>query len=293
MLFPRKITQAADRLVEPEPAEFSTGICPRGAGDSCFSVLVFHRQNDDVPPEHPRRLQTHYRHVIVLCQAGSIVIHRGGRRRITVHPGEAHWVLPYETHRHEFRGRNRKALVITFERRAFPMSATSQTVRLTPLVLADLAAFMAEYDRLATGPLARRLCLRMEVILCQLEESMKDAPQISEDDVLLPKVAAFVREKISTIRHRGEVARKFGMTAGTLSARMRRAGMDGLGKFITETRFQEARHWLINSDMTIAEVCAFCGFESVPTFVRNFRQRFGAPPARHRRSAAWRPLAEV
>ena len=39
---------------------------------------------------------------------------------------------------------------------------------------------------------------------------MKDAPQIPEDDALLIKVAAFVHEKISTIRHRGEVARKFG-----------------------------------------------------------------------------------
>lgn len=57
-------------------------------------------------------------------------------------------------------------------------------------------------------------------------------------------------------------------------------------RFLIETRLNAARREILNSPETISDICLQTGFESLPTFSRLFRQRFGVPPTTYRRDAS-------
>ncbi len=56
-------------------------------------------------------------------------------------------------------------------------------------------------------------------------------------------------------------------------------------RFLMDTRLNAARRQILNSTETISAICLQTGFESLPTFSRVFRQRFGIPPTAYRQCA--------
>jgi AraC-like DNA-binding protein len=53
-------------------------------------------------------------------------------------------------------------------------------------------------------------------------------------------------------------------------------------QYVTERRLQRARELLASTELPVTEVCLSVGFESLGSFSRLFRRRFGTPPARTR-----------
>ena len=106
------------------------------------------------------------------------------------------------------------------------------------------------------------------------------------------RVASLVQRQIGILKNLDEVASSLGMSAESLRAKFARLGMGSLGQYVTRARFLRAQHLLVASDKSVGEICGLCGFQSEPTFNRNFNRRYGVPPLRYRRAAGYCPLAE-
>lgn len=53
-------------------------------------------------------------------------------------------------------------------------------------------------------------------------------------------------------------------------------------RYYTELRLDRARHLLLQTEMSIAEIAVACGFQSVGHFTRLYRKAFGTPPGAQR-----------
>jgi AraC family transcriptional regulator len=53
-------------------------------------------------------------------------------------------------------------------------------------------------------------------------------------------------------------------------------------QFVTKKRLELARTWLRDSDKDVTDICFDLGFDSLGTFSRSFKARFGLPPSQYR-----------
>ncbi|MBQ8510368.1 MAG: helix-turn-helix domain-containing protein [Clostridia bacterium] len=52
--------------------------------------------------------------------------------------------------------------------------------------------------------------------------------------------------------------------------------------YLIDLRLRNARRLLVNTDMTVTDICYACGFESFSNFMRTFKQRCGISPLKFR-----------
>ncbi len=63
-------------------------------------------------------------------------------------------------------------------------------------------------------------------------------------------------------------------------------------QFVTKKRLELARMWLRDTDKDVTDVCFDLGFDSLGTFSRTFKARFGLPPSQYRVVARAAPKGE-
>jgi len=82
----------------------------------------------------------------------------------------------------------------------------------------------------------------------------------------------------------GDLARAAGMSRTRFAARF--AGEVGMPPmdYLTSWRLAKARRLLADTGLGMAEVAERCGYASVPSFSRRFKERFGVGPGAFRRS---------
>jgi AraC-like DNA-binding protein len=55
-------------------------------------------------------------------------------------------------------------------------------------------------------------------------------------------------------------------------------------QYLNELRFAYAEKLLVYSDLTVMQICAECGFEDYPNFIRRFGENCGMSPSEYRKS---------
>jgi transcriptional regulator GlxA family with amidase domain len=83
----------------------------------------------------------------------------------------------------------------------------------------------------------------------------------------------------------GALARRAGMSRARFALRF--GAVVGVAPiaYLTTWRLMKARALLANSTLDMAEIAARCGYASVPSFTRRFKQAVGIGPGAWRRSA--------
>lgn len=61
------------------------------------------------------------------------------------------------------------------------------------------------------------------------------------------------------------------------------AFFDLIKKYLNNMRFEYAEKLIINSDMSIMQICKECGFNDYPNFVRRFKQHTGFYPLEYKK----------
>ena len=79
-----------------------------------------------------------------------------------------------------------------------------------------------------------------------------------------------------------ELANKYHVSAGCLSAHFRRAVGISPMQYVTQSRMQRARLLLLSSELSIAAIAGQCGYPDVSNFVRRFRLQFQQTPLQFR-----------
>ena len=80
-------------------------------------------------------------------------------------------------------------------------------------------------------------------------------------------------------------ARRLGMAPAHLTTRIRRLTGRTYGDWIIERRMIEARHRLVTTPQSLAEIAAAVGYSDTESFIRRFRAHHGATPAQWRARA--------
>ena len=75
------------------------------------------------------------------------------------------------------------------------------------------------------------------------------------------------------------------MTRPSIRTLQRRLAEDGLtySQLISRLRYQQAIHWLVNSDLKIIEIAAELGYQDAAHFTRAFKRWTGVSPQTFRR----------
>ena len=105
----------------------------------------------------------------------------------------------------------------------------------------------------------------------------------------MPKISPIAAKAMSMInRHLDEpmnnamIARKLNISESHLRMVFRKEVGMNISSYITLQRLNMARHLLVNSSLTIAEIAEKCGFQSIYAFSAFFRKKTALPPLRYR-----------
>jgi AraC family transcriptional regulator of arabinose operon len=105
----------------------------------------------------------------------------------------------------------------------------------------------------------------------------------------MPKLSSIAAKAMSLInRYLDEpannvvLARKLNISESHLRMVFRKEVGMSISSYITLQRLNMARHLLVNSSLTIAEIAEKCGFQSIYAFSSFFRKKTALPPLRYR-----------
>ncbi|MBE6389990.1 MAG: helix-turn-helix transcriptional regulator [Lentisphaerae bacterium] len=88
----------------------------------------------------------------------------------------------------------------------------------------------------------------------------------------------YLDEPMNNVR----IARKLNISESHLRMVFRKEVGMNISSYITLQRLNMARHLLVNSSLTIAEIAEKCGFRSIYAFSAFFRKKTALPPLRYR-----------
>jgi YesN/AraC family two-component response regulator len=94
---------------------------------------------------------------------------------------------------------------------------------------------------------------------------------------------AYIRNNPGEVTSREELARRFHISPGTASNRIKRHTSVSFSLFLQSCRIQEAQRLLYQTDLDAQQVAARVGFKTPQAFSRTFRRLTGRSPCQYRK----------
>lgn len=159
-----------------------------------------------------------------------------------------------------------------------------------------LLAMEAELDTQgSTGVLTRLLEIVFIQAIRRLGSAEDETAQgfvAALSDSRLGRALRVIHERPSHDWTTGGLAAEAGMSRARFAERFTAlVGMPPIG-YLTHWRLILARDLLVNSPLDMAEIAERCGYASVPSFTRRFKETFGLGPGAYRRSGMTMRSAE-
>jgi transcriptional regulator GlxA family with amidase domain len=104
----------------------------------------------------------------------------------------------------------------------------------------------------------------------------------SPDEVLVAKINLYATQHIASPFPLEELARLVGVSASHLRSRFHQITGRSLGRHLRELRMQHACTLLHDGRSSIGEIAQQCGFDSLFSFSRAFRNSIGCAPSAYR-----------
>ncbi|SIP87573.1 AraC-type DNA-binding protein [Alkalispirochaeta americana] len=258
----------------------------KGKGTVLFpvpeNILLFYRDRF-----HPQSLGAetsfHYRHVLLFNLARPIRIFLDGSI-IHLHQGEGLLILPYQYHRFIREGQGWLSLAfLTFE---IPPTIYFEGLRYTPFTYSDETLLLLEETaRTFILNQARTLPYCTALLLSHIAESFDETDhqvyQRAQTETLTGEILKTVyHEKTRTVRG---LAATLGYSENYLRTLFKRTMGQTLGRFIIEVRMTEAMRLLSQGTTPIGAIAECCGYESIYTFSRAFKDFAGENPSAYRK----------
>ncbi|HOX08803.1 MAG TPA: AraC family transcriptional regulator [Planctomycetota bacterium] len=187
-------------------------------------------------------------------------------------------------------------LYVVFQNRTLRLGALTGRVMAMPEELAaDLHALVAEMRESPganAGELTEALVVRLLIGLCrsaaaQGKASRAEAPalNIGYHQELVARAEAYMRSNLHRRLSRGEVAAAVHVSAPHLARIFRTTAGRGMVETLTSLRMAQAKHMLLESSMSIAQIARDVGYDSFSHFCAVFRGAVGIRPSDYRRAS--------
>lgn len=253
-------------------------------------ILCFTRKSRLETVSEPLARHHHHRYVMVVPLHGSGTVYVDDCRYLLSHP-KALLILPFQFH-HGFNFDQPQVLwlIVTFEiRNGSPLEA----LRLEPLRkmeaedLSLLFSFVEAWSgRGRDNELAYWLGLFLNRMLgappC-LSLRMKPKKNVKSTSSLILRINQHCMSHLDQSIGLKELAERLTVSESYLRARFRKETGMSLGQHLRRLRLQKAIGFLLQSELSISEIAERCGFDSIFSFSRSFRQFSGIPATDYRR----------
>ena len=133
-----------------------------------------------------------------------------------------------------------------------------------------------------THPLAESLLICQ--ILCELSQGGVSGEGSEEPDLLATQAAAYIRSHLQDRISTSVVAGAIACNPKYLSRVYHQVYGETLTQSVHKIRIEYAKHSLIETTMTVAEIAHSCGFELTSYFNRIFRRSTGMTPSEFRQT---------
>lgn len=263
------------------------GACP-GGGVMPRQVLMFSREDREGLLRGARDSFQHRRFVLIFnaATAGRVALDGSW---LSLKPGQALLVFPYQVHSYAALSSTRlRWLFLTFEAEA-PASweaMRGQVLDASPVAWEMLAAAAAVWRH--EKEQGQSLAYWTGLILLELLKQRRGVGEAQgvRRGHLLTRVHAWMHGPENKAWRIEPMARGLGLSASHLRGRFRQETGMSLGAYVKKVRITRAAALLAGSERSVGEIAVLCGYESLYSFSRSFRQATGSSPRAYRKEEA-------
>ncbi len=250
------------------------------------NVLMFYSGRQELAPPHET---SHQRYLLVFSLETEFMMLLDGLL-VRLCPGQALLMFPFQMHRFVL---PESRLFISFE---LPGTRLLHTLRNRPVdVHQDLWPYirrlMADYrDAWLKQAGGGEVAALLAFVLLRLERASQvasppPAPQLGDPaHRIVQRAVHYIATHLQDVDLAvPDIAAEAMVSEGHLQACFRRVLGTPVTKYVRQTRAHLACSLLNRTESSIAQIAERCGFRSISSFSRAFRQEIGAPPLRYRK----------
>ncbi|MBF0431923.1 MAG: helix-turn-helix transcriptional regulator [Fibrobacteria bacterium] len=253
------------------------------------NLLMFHRCKKE---DFDLQLAFHYHDrfvlIINLQTEGKLVV---DGVRFDFKPEQAYLVFPYQFHHYlEIAKDNLDWLFITFE---LFETTNFESMRNRVMSVSDsgysyLSSLVEHYnnkvDEQATNPIPIFLLTTMLMLELQAHPLMGGKEHQPMALPTIDKVNGYIWDNLNKEIKLPELAEKFMLSESHMRLLFRKKMGISIGSYIKHLRINKARSFLLNTDFNISEIASLCGYNSLFTFSRAFKNMTGMSPEGYRKA---------
>jgi len=275
----------------PDPGSYLQGWSPRNPILPTNIVCFVRRNAELLSMRHLRPRDQHHRFVLIVAVRGSGKVSID-LETFSLREGQAQLVFPFQFHSYSAIQPSRISwLYLTFELEGKgPLALRSSPSRdLDKSELALLTEIVRTWNTGDPPPLFQhQLAMLLERLNARKMTPVHRPKQSGEshDSGILFQVNRYAMPRLDQPIAIKTMATALGHSESHLRRLFRLATGLGLGRYIRELRWQRACRLLQDASMTVGDVAAQCGFDSIYSFSRAFKNGLKISPRAYRRS--WR-----
>jgi AraC-like DNA-binding protein len=283
-----EMARAAKKISEPD--DFLRGRSGNAPLSLPGNILCFvHRREKIMQPTESRAGTQHHRYVLIVALRGSGHVCIDAENSI-LRPGQALLVFPFQFHSYLSLDEDVEWVFVTFETAD---DTSLKRLRSTPprhLGETELILVRELFDLWVSDRPGGLIQLHLATLLGRLNEK-KSLSNLSGggatieqgNSELLSRINAYVMERMDQPLSIKRLALFLGTSTSHLRRRFSHATGLSLGRHMRNLRLQRACSLLHNSQRSISEVAACCGFDSVYAFSRSFKRTWRVSPLAYRK----------
>lgn len=218
----------------------------------------------------------HYRFNLLFSLKSSIQIYIDNHI-VTLNEGDSLLIFPYQNHHYVSKeDKDLLWLFIGFEMRE---RSGLDPLRNNPVKIESLVRDSLE--RMLTASNELKSSILSNIIHTTLDNSSKEPIQyISKDkDTIITRVQKLVYSDLSRILTTSIISKEIGISESSLHKHFKKAIGISPGRYLREVKINYACSILESGKHNISETASLCGFDSVYSFSRTFKQETGFPPS--------------
>ncbi len=247
-------------------------------------LILFHRENHALH----KSINRHHRFMLLICLSGEVHFHIDGKE-ISLKAGECTSILPYQFHRAEEVSANYDLLFITFEdRKNFFCHLNHLSAKLNNLQQQNLLTIIEAYSQSQSKMDIDYIILSVSSFIIELARTGTTADYYHSRDkigteTLFHRILQIVRSHPTESPEIGEIAEQLSISKSYLRSQFRKYHRVSLGQFLLSARMNRAMSLFSTTVKSTSEVAYRCGYESVPSFCKAFKNYVDLTPSEFRK----------
>ncbi len=236
-------------------------------------------------PQYNFPQHVHYQYEVIVCTEGTTKVICGSKEYI-LHPGEGVLVMPHQVHGYLDIGKCMQYIFIFNQEILLPFANYAN------LIPEDCRFTCTQEWRFLIDHIYQKYkenkmysaSAYINVLMCALLPTFKFLPAQSRNSTTLEKALSYIAKNYNTDISLKSVAAHAGVSIEHLSRLFSAAINCNYHEYLTSLRINQAKGMLVNTDYSISHIAEECGFSTLRTFNRLFKEKMLVTPSQYRES---------